>query len=310
VFADVAEVGRVLAKLDDVVGTSVDAKVAVLFDWENAWAIQDSQGPLNDGRKAYERTCKDHYRALWKRGIAVDVIDEDQPLEGYRLVVAPMLYLVKPGLAGRLERFVSGGGTLVGTYWSGLVDEHDLCFLGGFPGPLRALLGIRSEEIDALYPEQRNRIAMSRRNALGLAGSFEVRDLCDLVHLETAEALATYEQDFYAGRPAVTVNKLGDGRAFYLAARTEERFLDLFYGKVVEEQGLPRAIEAELPEGVSATSRSDEKTTFLFVMNFAPDGRRVDVGSDGWTDAVSGEGVPARIEMPGYGVTVLRRPSA
>ncbi len=64
VFADVAEVGRVLARLDDVVGTSVDAKVAVLFDWENAWAIEDSQGPLNDGRKRYERTCKDHYRAV------------------------------------------------------------------------------------------------------------------------------------------------------------------------------------------------------------------------------------------------------
>jgi beta-galactosidase len=123
---------------------------------------------------------------------------------------------------------VSAGGTLVCTYWSGIVEEHDLCFLGGFPGPLRPLLGIRAEEIDALYPGQRNRIAMNKRNALGLTGSFEVRDLCDLVHLETAEALATYEQDFYAGRPAVTVNGFGNGRAFYLAARTEERFLDLF----------------------------------------------------------------------------------
>ncbi len=204
---------------------------------------------------------------------------------------------------------MNGGGTLVCTYWSGIVDEHDLCFLGGFPGPLRTLLGIRAEEIDALYPEQRNRIAMSQGNALGLAGSFEVRDLCDLVHLETAEALATYEQDFYAGRPAVTVNKLGSGQTFYLAARTEERFLDLFYGKVVEDQGLPRPVEAELPEGVSVTVRSDEKTTFLFVMNFAPEGRRIDLGDDGWTDAVSGGSVPARIEMKGYGVKVLRRPS-
>jgi beta-galactosidase len=310
VFADVAEVGRVLAKLDEVVGTSIDAKVAVLFDWENAWAIQDSQGPLNDGRKQYERTCKDHYRALWRRGIAVDVVDEDQPLDGYRLVVAPMLYLVKPGLAERLERFVAAGGTLVCTYWSGIVEEHDLCFLGGFPGPLRPLLGLRAEEIDALYPEQRNSIVMNKRNALDLAGSFEVRDLCDLVHLETAEALATYEQDFYAGRPAVTVNTLGNGRAFYLAARTEERFLDLFYGKVAEDLGLPRAIGGELPEGVSATIRGDEKNTFLFVMNFAAETRRVDLGTAGWTDAVSGEAAPTRIEMQGYGLKVLRRPAA
>ncbi len=149
---------------------------------------------------------------------------------------------MKPGLAERLERFVQDGGTLVCTYWSGIVDEHDLCFLGGFPGPLRRLLGIWSEEIDALYPDQRNAVVMDRRNALGLSGSYEVRDLCDLVHLETAEQLASYERDFYAGRPAVTVNRFGKGRAFYLAARTEDRFLDDFYGRLAAELEIPRAI--------------------------------------------------------------------
>ena len=105
----------------------------------------------------------------------------------------------------------------------------------------------------------------------------------------------------------MTVNKLGSGQAFYLCARTEERFLDLFYGKVVEALGLPRAVAADLPEGVSASVRSDDKNTFLFVMNFAPEGRKVTIGGGGWVDAVSGEGAPARIEMPGYGVRVLRR---
>jgi beta-galactosidase len=307
VFADVAETGRVLARLDDVVGTSVDARVAVLFDWENAWAIEDSQGPLNDGRKLYERTCKDHYRAFWTRGIAVDIIDEDQPLDGYRLVAAPMAYLVKPGLADRLERFVQDGGTLVCTYWSGIVDEHDLCFLGGFPGPLRKLLGIWSEEIDALYPDQRNAVVMDRRNALGMSGSYEVRDLCDLVHLETAEQLAAYERDFYEGRPAVTVNRFGKGRAFYLAARTEERFLDDLYGRLAAELELPRALGADLPEGVTARVRGDAKNTFRFVMNFAPEARRVDLGASGWTDAVTGAAAAGRLELPAYGVRVLRR---
>jgi beta-galactosidase len=307
VFSDVAEVGQVLSRLDDVVGTSVDARVAVLYDWENAWAIADTQGPLNDGRKRYERTCKDHYRAFWTRGIAVDVIDEDQPLDGYRLVVAPMVYLVKPGLAERLERYVQDGGTLVCTYWSGIVDEHDLCFLGGFPGPLRKLLGIWSEEIDGLYPDQRNAIVMDRRNALGLSGSYEVRDLCDLVHLETAEQLAAYERDFYAGRPAVTVNRFGKGRSFYLAARTEERFLDDFYGRLVAELEIPRAVDAALPEGVNARARADEKKIFLFVMNFASEIRRVDLGAPGWTDAVTGEAAAGRLELTAYGVRVLRK---
>jgi beta-galactosidase len=317
VFAGVAEVGRVLARLDEVVGTSTGAPVAVVFDWENRWAIEDSQGPLNDGRTRYERTCKDHYQAFWTRGIAVDVIDEDQPLEGYRLVATPMAYLVKPGFAERLERFVEEGGTLVCTYWSGIADEHDLCFLGGFPGPLRKLLGIWAEEIDALYPEQRNAIVMERRNQLGLSGSYEVRDLCDLVHLETAEAVAVYEGDFYAGRPAVTVNRFGKGKAWYLAARTEERFLADFYGALAAGLEIPRAVGPDLPEGVSARVRGDDRNTFLFVMNFAPDQRRVDLGDGaaplpgdpGWADAVTGEAAPARFTLPGYGVRVLRRPA-
>jgi beta-galactosidase len=307
VFAEVAEVGRVLARLDDVAGTAVDAKVAVVFDWENAWAIEDSLGPLNDGRKRYERTCKEHYRAFWTRGIAVDVIDEDRPLDGYRLVVAPMAYLIKPGLAERLERFVEDGGTLVCTYWSGIVDEHDLCFLGGFPGPLRRLLGIWSEEIDALYPDQRNTVVMDRRSPLGLSGSYEARDLCDLVHLETAEQLASYERDFYAGRPAVTVNRFGKGRAFYLAARTEDRFLDDFYGRLAAELEIPRAIAGNLPEGVTARVRADDANTFLFVMNFATEAKKVDLGAPGWTDAVTGVSAPARLDLPAYGVEMLRR---
>lgn len=307
VFADVAEVGRTLSRLDEVVGTAVDAKVAVLFDWENAWAIEDSQGPLNDGRMAYERTCKDHYRPFWARGIAVDVIDEDRPLDGYRLVAAPMAYLVKPGLAERLEGFVRDGGVLVSTYWSGIVDEHDLCFLGGFPGPLRRLLGIRSEEIDALYPDQRNAVVMERRNPLGLSGSYEARDLCDLVRLETAEQLACYERDFYAGRPAVTLNRFGKGRAYYLAARTEERFLDDFYGRLATELQIPRALAADLPEGVTARVRADGKNAFLFVMNFTPEAARAELGTGGWTDAVTGAAAAARVDLPAYGVRVLRR---
>ena len=60
-----------------------------------------------------------------------------------------------------------------------------------------------------------------------------------------------YAGDFYAGRPAVTVNRFGEGKAWYLAARTDERFLDDFYGAIAEELAIPRAIGPDLPQGVS-----------------------------------------------------------
>jgi beta-galactosidase len=305
VFREVSDVGSALAKLDGVVGTSVPARVAVIYDWENRWAIDDSQGPLNDGRKAYERTCKDHHEPFWKRGIAVDVIDEDCDFTPYRLVVAPMLYMVRPGVAERLESFVRSGGTLLVTYWSGIVDQSDLCFLGGFPGPLRKLLGIWAEEIDALYPEDRNGLVMRRGNALGLEGRYEVRDLCELAHAEGADVLATYGDDFYAGRPALTLNRVGSGKAYYLACRTEGRFLDDLAGRLERDLDLPRAVPTALPEGVSACVREDERSRYLFLLNFTPRGHQVALGEGSWRNVLGDRDASGAVILEPYGVGVL-----
>lgn len=223
VFQEVKELGDGLAKLDEVVGTTVDAEVAIIFDTENRWAVKDAQGPRNAGVH-YVRTVTEHYQAFWEQGIAVDVIDSEKDLSKYKLVVAPMLYMVRPGVGENIEKFVQNGGTFVTTYWSGIVDENDLCFLGGFPGPLRKTLGIWSEEIDGLYDGETNRIKVVGNNELDLRGDFEAKELCDLIHLEGAEALAQYGSDFYAGRPALTVNQLGDGKAYYIASRNDQAF--------------------------------------------------------------------------------------
>ena len=86
---------EVLGKLDAVVGTTVRPEAAVIYDWENRWAIDASAGPRRE-KKDYEPTCVNHYRPLWARGVPVDVIDMDRELGGYKLVIAPMLYMVRP----------------------------------------------------------------------------------------------------------------------------------------------------------------------------------------------------------------------
>ena len=312
VFREVARVGSWLAALRDVVGTGVDARVALVYDWENRWALEDAQGPLNDGRKAYERTLKDHYEPFWRRGIPVDVIDQGRDLDAYRLVVAPMLYMVKPGVAERLESFVAGGGTLVSTYASGIVDESDLCFRGGWPGPLRKLLGVWCEETDGLYPDDRNALVMEPGNPLGLTGRYGVRDFCDLVHAEGARVLATYEGDFYAGRPALTVNQVSRGRAYYLAARPEQRFLDVLTERLAVDLSLERAVPGPLPEGVSACVREDENNRLLFVMNFTSSEQRLRLPEEWGSVAGLDCPLPASdgvLSLGPWGVAVYRRPS-
>lgn len=314
VFRDVAALGGTLARLGDVRGCAVPAEAAVVFDWDNRWAIRDAQGPRNAGM-GYEETVHSHYRALWEFGVPTDIIGSEDPFdpERYKLIIAPMLYMVKPAVGEKIEAFVERGGTFVGTYWSGVVDENDLCWLGGFPGSLRHVLGIWAEEIEGLYDEDRNGLRVNGIGAaeLGLAEgqTYEIRELCELVHAESAEVLAEYTDDFYAGRPALTVRRLGAGRAYYLAGRAQPPFYDNFYGGLVRRLGVRRALDAELPRGVTAGVRTDGGHDYVFVQNFTGGPVKLALDEREYVDMESGEVIApgGKLELPVHGVRVLRR---
>ncbi|MFX3634058.1 MAG: beta-galactosidase [Candidatus Pristimantibacillus sp.] len=306
VFQDVTDVGNALEKLSEVVGTSVKPEVALINDWENRWAVKDSQGPRNGGIH-YEETLKRHYRPFWDLGVPVDVIDSECAFDSYKVLVAPMLYMVRPGVGERIERFVENGGTFIATYWTGIVNENDLCFLDGFPGPLRKTLGIWSEEIDALHDDESNSVVMSAGNALGLSGEYEAHELCDLIHLEGAEALAVYGQDFYAGRPALTVNRLGKGKAYYVASRNKEPFFTDFFSTIVKQEGIKRVIDTELPQGVTANLRTDGENDYVFVSNFNEGEQTITLENDQYEDLLDGGKIDPVLKLEGYSVKILKR---
>jgi beta-galactosidase len=304
VFGEVAGLGKILAGLDEIVGTTVPARAAVIFDWENRWALEAAAAARPSGPGSYEDQCRRHYRSMSSRGVAIDIIDMEQGLSGYTLVAAPLLFMLRENVAERLERFVRSGGTLVTTYRSGMVDAAGLCFTGGFPGPLRSLLGIWAEEIDELYPGEGNHLVMRRGNPLGLAGRYSVSSTCALVRAESAQVLASYTGDFYRGRPALTMNALGEGRAFYLAADAEDLFLTRFYAAL--SRNVPRAPVASLPEGVSAQVRADESRRYLFLLNFTPRAASVRTIGDGWTRVQDGSRAAPIIRLAPYGFAILR----
>ncbi|MCA1032695.1 beta-galactosidase [Bacillus timonensis] len=306
VFKDVMEVGEALGMLDEIVDTSIEPEVAIIFDTENRWALKDAQGPRNIGM-GYEDTVKRHYKAFWERGIPVDVIDMESDLQKYKLVVAPMLYMVKGGVGNKIEEFVTNGGNFVATYWSGVVDENDLCFLGGFPGPLRKTLGIWSEEIEGLQDGDTNTIVFSKNNNFGLVGSYVAYELCELIHLEGAQALAFYRDDFYEGRPAITVNNLGKGKSYYIASRNKDQFHSDFYGQLTKQLGVKRTINSELPYGVTAQLRTDGEKDFVFLFNFSTNVYSVELTDGVYIDVRTGEDAPSTIELSPYEVKILKR---
>jgi beta-galactosidase len=309
VFKDVAEVGRVLKKLDAVSGTAVPARAAILYDWENRWAQEAAGMAPREGDAGYEETCKRHHYPFWAMGIPTDVIGMERDFSPYRLVVAPMLYMVREGVARRLEEFVRGGGTLVASYRTGMVDENDLCFLGGFPGPLRRLLGLEIAETDELYPRETNSLILEKGNPLGFQGEFEVRSVCEIVRPESAVVLGRYGSDFYGGTPALTMNVFGKGRAFYLACGCEDAFLSAFYRALTASIHLEKALPADLPEGVTAQVRSDGEMDYVFLLNFSAEQRTVRLGEEPLVDILNGEYCHGEILLEGYGSRVLKRPA-
>jgi beta-galactosidase len=309
VFKEVAALGHELKQLAPLADSRAEASVALIYDVENLWAIWGEQGPRNEGKNPVE-TLRSFYEPFWKRGISVDIIASTADLSSYKLVLAPMLYLLRPGVAEKLTDFVRGGGTLVTTYMTGYADENDLCFLGGFPGPLREVLGLWVEETDTLHPHQRNKVIVNA-SELGFSGHFEAVDYCDLIHPETARVLGTYERDFYAGRAALTVNDFGEGQAYYVASRNESAFQFGLLESLIDQLDLDVALQGEFEAGVNTQRRVGGGFEWIFVLNFDGDPRTFTPAEDGF-ERLEGENWLAidggeRQRLAPYDVAILKR---
>ena len=219
VFREEAALGTLLEKLAPAAGTLAENKAALLFDWPNRWAVADMAG-LAAEKKQYEQTCLAHYRAFARLGLDADIVSMTDDLARYKVVAAPMLYLLQNGAAENLRRYVQGGGVLIGTYLTGYVDENTCCWLGGFPGGgLAEVFGLVSEEIDTLYPKDGNTAVFTD------GAQSAVRDFAEVLRLQGAVPLAAYGSDYYAGTPAVTEHGFGRGCAYYAAARLDAAVL-------------------------------------------------------------------------------------
>ncbi|GIP17288.1 beta-galactosidase [Paenibacillus montaniterrae] len=303
VFRESAQLGAELGKLGDaLLDSRVKAKVAIMFDWENWWAIEMSSGPTIALR--YVDEAHKYYDALYRAGIAVDMVSVEADLSDYELVIAPVMYMVKPGVASKLEQYVAAGGSFITTFFSGIVNESDLVKVGGYPGELRKLLGIWAEEIDALLPSQRNRVVITDRN-IGLKSEYECGMLCDLIHSEGAEVKAVYGDDFYAGMPALTVNKFGEGEAWYLATSPETAFLSDWLPKLCADRGIAPLL-ADVPEGVEVTLRVKDGVEYLFVLNHNEAAATIDLGKQG-TELLSGRTMQGgSAELAGRDVWIVK----
>ncbi|MFD6096255.1 beta-galactosidase [Nocardiopsis flavescens] len=250
VFADAAELGRVLAEdLAEVAGTPrLPARAAVVVDWESGWAVRRDSLPssLLDA----QREALDWYTAFLAAGVRADVLPVGASWEGYGLVVAPLLHVLPEATAGRLEDYVSGGGHLVTTYFSGIVDEDDHVHPGGYPGPLRDLLGLR---VDEFAPLAEGASAALDDGSTGTVWSDRIT-----VTDPATEVLARYADGHLAGRAAVTRRAApGGGSAAYVSTRLDEEHRTALLGRLLEAAGVGAELPGHLRGRVELAVRGD-----------------------------------------------------
>ncbi|MGM0877919.1 MAG: beta-galactosidase [Bacillota bacterium] len=298
VFKDVAEVGETLEKLSEVVGTNRTSDVGILYDWENNWAINDAQG-FGMETKRYPQTLQQHYRTFWEQDISVDVITKEQDFSNYKLLIVPMLYLVSEETISRLKTFVANGGRLVMTYISGLVNEYDLTYLGGWHKDLQEIFGMKPVETDTLYPKDKNDVSYQNK-------TYQVKDYATVIDLNTANDEGIYQNDFYANTPAITSHSYKKGKSYYIGARLDDQFHREFYHNLIKELSLEPVFPVKHGKGVSVQVRQDHNNDYIFMMNFTEENQPVTFETT-VKDMVTGKELTGGITLEKYEVRIAKK---
>jgi beta-galactosidase len=301
VFRTVVRLGRHLERLAPVVGSRRrQARAAILFDVDSSWTLGLEANPSS--ALSHRGEALDWYAGFLALGVRADVLPTGAPLDGYDVVVAPLLHVVPAATSDRLTELVDRGGHLVTTYFSGVVDENNHVWPGGYPGALRELLGIRIEEFGPL---------LDGEDVLLDDGSTGTRwtDRITATASDT-ETLVTYKTGAQAGRPAVTRRTVGSGSATYVSTRLGPEGLEPLLDRLLKAAGVTSELPCGLRGRVELAVRADAEREFWFLVNRTDD--VVDLGELGDVgEAVlfSSDADPRDDGLPGSAVAVFARPA-
>jgi beta-galactosidase len=296
VWREVKQLGQELRGLDAVCGTRIKADVAILLDWESWWALELPSKPSTRVRQMDQ--LEDYYRPLFAANVTTDFARPEDELSGYKVVLVPNLYLVGDDGVTNLTSFVRDGGTLVMSFFSGIVDPFEHIRLGGYPRPFAQILGLKV--IDWLPLSDGEQVTVAFPDATQGRGEM----WSELIEPAGAEVLATFSGSRLAGQPAVTRNRFGAGQAIYIGTRLDPPAMArLLRSAWTEAEIVP---EIDVPAGVEVVKRSMARSSFLFLINHRAGSVDVPIASAG-TNLVDGKEVHAGLFRLGpYGAAVIR----
>jgi beta-galactosidase len=296
VWRDVVALGADVRNLREVAGSRVRAQAAVLWSWPSWWAMQSGYQPTADHH--YEERQRAYYEALWQLGLTTDFVAPGDSLDDYDLVVVPSLYLLSQPDADILRGYAERGGSVVVSYFSGIVDENDHLHDGPYPGALRELLGLHTEEFHPLLPGTTVEVT----NAGATTGVWSER-----VVPTGADTIDTFRTGPDAGHPAITRHAVAAGWAWYVAAKLDATALTGVLRQVTEHAGITPAVPVS--PGVEAVRRVGPDHEYLFLVNHDTE-HPATVDATGRDLLTGAEHPHGPVVLEPSGVAVLARRSA
>jgi beta-galactosidase len=300
-YAEIQAIGAELKRVgEEILGTGNRAQVAILLSYDTRFAFHVQ--PNHDAFK-YPELFGSYYAALHRRNVIVDIVPPTADLSGYRLALAPALHVLSRDAADNLRRYVESGGILLTTARSGVKDEANAVVNMPLPGLLAEVCGVEVDEYDVLLADESVSLELEWPGLDADAPVAHARLWCDVLTPTTAQTVARYGGEYYAGRAVVTLNRFGQGQAVYVGTLGDEALHDAVVSWLVDAASVSPALTT--PDGVEAVERWKDSQCLLFLLNHADQARDVTL-SQQMTDLLTGQVIERQVTLAPKAVMILR----
>jgi len=289
-WREVVELGRSLQAISEIVGSRVaQPSVAIIHDTDARWGNELSDHPSVDVDVIAE--TRRWHSALLSMGVTSDIHRSTDDVSAYDAVIVPSQYLMTLAGVDNLTRFVEEGGSLVVTYFSGIVDEDDHLHPGKYPGAFASLLGVAIEEFFPLMEGEQ--VELTRFGPGRVFSEFGT--------VTSAEVLASYASGPTAGSPAVTRRKVGTGSAYYVGTALDRAGMREFLELV--DIAPPPAFARGASDDVEIVERSSGDQSWVFVINHGAEPTDVEISG---VELLSGTAAEGSLRVEAGRVAVVR----
>jgi len=297
-YAEVAQVGQELVRIrEKIVGAKAYPQVAILQSYDTRFAFQIQP---NNPRFQYEAHIHDLYRAFYSQHIGVDLVSEKEALTGFKVVVVPSLYVLPLETATRLAAFARAGGLVLFTPRTGVKDQANTVVEMPLPGLATEMCGARVEVYKSMPPDDEETIHFSLP---GQEGTFEVQTWAEVLEPQGAEVIARFQRDEFAGKPAITRHRFGEGQVIYMGVFGDQRLYDRLARWLLAEARILAPLP-QLPSGVEAAERWQGEKRLLFLLNHLNNPQSIRLNGE-YTDLITEKHLSGNVQLAARDVLIL-----